>query len=204
MGKFFVVVGTTGVGKTTLTSLLCQATGFSAGLEQHEERPYQKIFLTERKYAIHNQMDYLLFRIEQEIAIRGSGTHGILDGGLEMDFFGFTRLFHAHGWLSDADHELCRKIYHLARTYLPPPDGIIYISASPQVTRKRLEMRQRINIADADDSAVLDEYIVDWLSAIDNRNIMKVDSTNLEPSYKQVLPELVSFIYERVNIEGKG
>ena len=95
MGKLIVVVGSTGVGKTTLVRALCKQGLFVTGLEEHNEQPFQRILKTDARYALANQLDYLLLRAEQERHLRQSPQTGLMDGGLEMDFHGFTRLFHA-------------------------------------------------------------------------------------------------------------
>jgi len=59
MGQLIIVVGNTGVGKTTLTHQLCQQGGFVGGLEQQGEHPFQQRFATDlTQYALPNQVDY--------------------------------------------------------------------------------------------------------------------------------------------------
>lgn len=192
MGKLIVVVGSTGVGKTTLTRLLCQETGYSSGLEDHAGRPFQALFKSDFRYALPNQLDYLLFRMEQEAVIRAADQHGILDGGLEMDFYGFTRLFHARGWLSNEDYDLCNQLYTLARSLLPPPECIIHLTAPARVISGRLADRERINIASTEDSTRLDRFLMDWLSTVDPACILEVDTSQVDPSYHNIIPGLVN------------
>ena len=63
------------------------------------ERPFQALFKQDARYALANQLDYLLFRAEQEKELSASHKIGLVDGGLDLDFHGFTRLFHARGLL---------------------------------------------------------------------------------------------------------
>ena len=70
-----------------------------------------------------------------------------MDGGLDLDFHGFTRLFHAHGWLSDLDFDLCRRFHTLIRTLLPSPDLIVVLNADEKIISERLASLNRINIA---------------------------------------------------------
>ena len=166
MGKLIVVVGSTGVGKTTLTHALCREAGFTPGLEGHADRPFQARFKADHRFALANQVDYLLLRLEQEKAIRSEAQTGVLDGGLEMDFHGFTRLFHARGWLTGDEFDLCLRFYTLARNLLPPPDLVLHLTAPPEVIARRLAQRDRINIASAGDISLLDAFLAEWLSTV--------------------------------------
>src|SRR5512143_1503179 len=107
MGRLIVIVGPSGVGKTTLTNALAKAYPFQTAYEEHKERPFQSLFKQDKRYALANQMDYLLYRAEQERTLRASPQTGLVDGGLDLDFHGFTRLFHARGWLTGAEFDVC-------------------------------------------------------------------------------------------------
>jgi len=94
MGKIVAVVGNTGAGKTTLVRALCRMGKFNFGLEQHTERPFQQMFKNDPRYALANQLDYMLLRAKQEQEFRSMEGIALVDGGLDLDFYGFTRLFH--------------------------------------------------------------------------------------------------------------
>ena len=94
MGKLITIVGNSGVGKTTLAAELCRRASFAVGLEQHTERPFQALMAADpRRYALANQVDYLLLRAEQERAIRARPEPGLVDGGLDLDFYGLLACF---------------------------------------------------------------------------------------------------------------
>ena len=112
MGKLAVVVGNTGVGKTTLVEALCRQSDFVCATEDHEGRPFQELFTQDhQKYALANQLDYLLRRANQEKDIRQGEYPGIQDGGLDQDFHVFTRLFYQKGYLTESEFGICQRQY---------------------------------------------------------------------------------------------
>jgi len=153
MNKLITIVGASGVGKTALVQALGRTGKFVTAYEQHAGRPFQALFKQDRRYAVPNQVDYLLLRAGQEQELRSSppgGPVGLMDGGLDLDFHGFTRLFHARGLLTDAEYDLVRRLYEFIRTALPFPDLIVYLCADQTTVAKRLSKRERINIASAE------------------------------------------------------
>jgi deoxyadenosine/deoxycytidine kinase len=191
MNKLIVIVGPSGVGKTSLTKALASGGGFKAALEDHRERPFQLLFKQDPKYALANQLDYLLFRAEQEKGLRQVGETALMDGGLEQDFHGFTRLFHARGMLTNGEFELCRRLYALTRGLLPPPDLIIALSAHPRIIRKRLAARSRINIATGEDILLLNNFLNEWLDSIDVDRILRLDVSTEKQDYAQSIPTIM-------------
>jgi deoxyadenosine/deoxycytidine kinase len=175
MGRLIAVVGASGVGKTSLVQALTKTGSFTVAYEKHAERPFQALFKQDARYALANQLDYLLFRAEQEKELRASPEIGLVDGGLDLDFHGFTRLFCARGLLSGPEFDLCRRFYELLRHLLPQPELIIHLTAGDSIIRQRLASRERINIASAEDTLLFNSFLEEWLKTISPLKLLKLD-----------------------------
>jgi deoxyadenosine/deoxycytidine kinase len=185
MNKLISVIGTSGVGKTSLVQALARTGKFTIAYEQHAERPFQNLFKQDARYALANQIDYLLLRAEQEATLRASRQIGLMDGGLDLDFHGFTRLFHHRRLLTDSEHDLCRRVYSFVRATLPRPDLIVRLVADEITVADRLSTRERVNIASAEDTALFNSFLDEWIADIPSDHVLELDVSNETLDYKQ-------------------
>jgi deoxyadenosine/deoxycytidine kinase len=194
MSKLIAIIGASGVGKTALVSALAKAYDFDTAYEQHTERPFQSLFKKDARYALANQIDYFLLRAEQEKRLRVSPLLGLIDGGLDLDFYGFTRLFHKRGLLTDPEFDLCRRVYEFIRERLPRPELIIRLYADEIMVANRLSTRDRINIANPEDTILFNSFLDQWLASIPSDQILVLDVSNETLGYEQS----VSIIFDRI------
>ena len=196
MGKLIAVVGNTGVGKTTFVRHLCEAAKFSPWFEKNDERPFQERFsLDKQKYALVNQIDFLIFKAEQEISIRKGSVPGVQDGGLDQDFFVFTRLFHRKGYLKGDEYALCDRTYAVIRERLPPPDLIIWLRAPLEVIAERFNQRGRgLSIAGIEDMEIMEALLEDWLGGNGKSPLFVIDSEAEDRKYAKVIPKVIDLI----------
>ena len=187
MGKLISIIGVSGVGKTALVRALSQAHPFVTAYEQHAERPFQALFKQDKKYALANQLDYFLLRAEQERELRASPLPGLMDGGLDLDFHGFTRLFLSRNLLTEPEFDLCRRVYNLIRATLPAPELIVRLIADEITVADRLSRRDRINIANADDTARFDSFLDEWLVSAPIGQVLTVNVTNEDLKYSHTV-----------------
>jgi len=185
MNKLIAVVGASGVGKTSLVQALARAHPFVTAYEQHAERPFQTLFKNDSRYAFANQIDYLMLRAEQEKALRASEQTGLTDGGLDLDFHGFTRLFHSRGLLTDPEFDLCRRVYNFVRATIPRPEPIVHLQADKLTVASTLSTRNRINIATTEDIALFNSFVEEWLTGVPSENLLQLDVSNEDIDYSK-------------------
>ncbi|HSM71734.1 MAG TPA: deoxynucleoside kinase [Anaerolineales bacterium] len=178
MSKLITVIGSSGAGKTSLVNALSKTGLFTTAFEQHIERPFQAMAKQDVRYIFANQMDYLILRAEQEKELRASPKIGLMDGGLDLDFHGFTRLFLSRNLLSRNEFDLCRRFYLLARELLPGPELIVRLKTVEETVVGRLSRRERINIASAEDTGLFESYLDEWLASVSSNRILQLDVSN--------------------------
>ena len=177
MGKLISVVGNSGAGKTTLVRRLCTMIPLQPALEEHGERPFQQLFADDlTRYGLANQVDYLLLRAEQERAARTAQGTAVVDGGLDLDFHGFAKLFWHKGYLSDAEYALCERLYTTLRACLPPPELVIYLVTPVALAERRyLERSRPLEITRREDLPLLHSLVDTWVATLPSERVLYVD-----------------------------
>ncbi len=145
MGKIISVVGNLGAGKTTLTRLICEKGLYTPYSERPEERPFHMRYGKDQsRWALANQIDFFLFRCEQEAVVRQTNGIAVFDGGFDQDFHVFTRHVLNRGYLNQDEFNVCERFYHLTRKFLPPPDLIIRVIVDIPTLLHRRSFRARM------------------------------------------------------------
>jgi deoxyadenosine/deoxycytidine kinase len=197
MSHLVTIAGNTGSGKTTLAKHLCQRTGWVPCWEQPTQRPFQREFSQDpARWGLANQVDFQLFRAEQEMEIRTGPQVGVMDGGLDQDYHVFTRLFHRAGKLGDREFEVCRRMYGLLRQLLPPPEVIVRVVASEELLLARREARGRSSdelIVPREELTVMEALLDDWLENTDVP-VLAFDAESAPGSVDRLISQIIDVL----------
>ena len=182
MGKIISVVGNLGSGKTKLTQLICDQGSYIPYWERPEERPFHREYgKDQQRWALANQIDFFLFRCEQEAKARRSDDIAVFDGGFDQDFHVFTRYILNRGFLNQDEFNVCKRFYHLAREFLPPPDLIIRIMVDIPTLLQRRSLRGR----KTDNHLFDSQELTDFGQLIDQLFEYETSSPVLQFSFEQ-------------------
>jgi deoxyguanosine kinase len=156
--NFYIAIeGVIGVGKTTLTQAMAEATDARSILEPVEENPFLEAFYKDRRrFAFQTQLFFLFSRYRQMMALR---QRDLFQNAVVCDYlFQKDRIFAGIN-LSDDEMVLYDQILPLLERDLPRPDKVVYLRADLPVILKRIEKRGRSfeRGIDPDYLAVLDE-----------------------------------------------
>jgi len=142
-----------------------------------------------------NQLDYLLLRAEQELQMRRNSQTGVLDGGLEQDFYIYTNLFYRKGYLSDVEYSLCERQYQFYRQVLPSPDLTVWLQAPIAIICERFTARQRnLQITRLADLELVEQLLQAWMSESPPFPLVTIDVSAEDPSYQKAIQVILSIL----------
>jgi deoxyadenosine/deoxycytidine kinase len=142
--RYITVAGNIGVGKSTLVRLLCERLGCTAFYEPEAENPYLADFYRDMPaWGFHSQIFFLATRLQIHRAILRCPDSVIQDRSVYEDAEIFAANLSRRGGINARDYATYRALYQGVAEFLPPPDLVIYLQASPETLRARIAQRNR-------------------------------------------------------------
>lgn len=142
--KFIAVAGNIGAGKSTLVGLLSHRLGWEPFYEAVAENPYLADFYADmHQWSFHSQVFFLSNRLRSHRQLVDHPTSVVQDRSVYEDAEVFACNLYHQGYLSQRDYRSYRDLYEALLAFLPPPDLVLYLRASPDTLRRRITQRGR-------------------------------------------------------------
>ncbi len=145
MKTFIAVAGNVGVGKSTLTKLLHDYTGWEPYYEAVDTNPYLADFYQDmRAWSFQSQVYFLSKRLGHHRQIVERPGTVLQDRTVYEDAEIFAKNLFLQGNMTARDWQSYWELYQTVITILPPPDLVIYLQASVPVLQERIRQRGRV------------------------------------------------------------
>ncbi len=183
MNKFIAVAGNIGVGKSTLTALLCEALGWDAFYEAVDDNPYLADFYQDmRQWSFHSQIFFLSRRLRHHRQLLDRPGIVVQDRTVYEDAEIFAENLYRQGHMAERDYNTYRELYEAMTLFLPPPDLVVYLRASVPTLQKRIRMRGRDfeQEVPAEYLEQLNQLYEEWLERFSLGPVLTVPSDNLD------------------------
>lgn len=180
--RFIAIAGNVGVGKSTLTALLCQRLGWMPFPEAVDDNPYLADFYNDmRRWSFHSQIFFLSRRLRHHRQLLDHPTSVVQDRSVYEDAEIFARNLHNQGHMEARDYRSYRELYEVLTGFLPPPDLVVYLRASVETLLCRIKRRGRDY-----EQEIAPEYLQqlnllyeDWIERFDLCPVLTVPADNL-------------------------
>ena len=139
-GKYIVVEGPIGVGKSSLARKLSNTYGAQLLLEKSEENPFlERFYRAPQQFALPTQLFFLFQRVQQisEMQQLTSSPNGCI-----ADFMMDKDPLFAELNLDSDEYRLYQQVYQNLSFNNPVPDLVIYLQAPVQVLLERINRRR--------------------------------------------------------------
>jgi len=184
MTKYFITVaGNIGVGKSTLTGLLCQKLGWQSVFEAVEENPYLADFYTDmNRWSFQSQAFFLSRRLRQHHNLLQSTESVIQDRSIYEDAEIFAKNLYQRGFMSRRDWNTYMELYTILSQLLKPPHFVIYLRASVPTLIRRISQRGRAyeRSISPDYLGQLNELYDEWAAGFRLCPVLTVETDNLD------------------------
>ncbi|MFH1452548.1 MAG: deoxynucleoside kinase [Armatimonadota bacterium] len=180
---FIVVSGPIGVGKSTVTRIFSQITGFDALFENFQGNPYlEKFYANPAEFAFKTQAFFLWDRFNKHYQTVMSKRNVVADRSIYEDAI-FAKVLNLRGEMTDDEYfRTYLPHFKILTNILPPPDLMIYLRASLDTLLYRIRKRSRDMEKDipVDYMRTLSENYEQWIDEYPHKKlIVETDDIDL-------------------------
>ncbi len=166
--KHVAVAGNIGAGKTTLTEQLSKHYKWIPHFEDVDHNPYLNDFYEDMpRWSFQLQIYFLKSRLKQLLEIHKGTETVIQDRTIYEDAHIFAPNLHDMGLMSKRDFENYFSFFETLKTFVKPPDLLVYIKCTVptlvgQIQKRGREYEENIRL---DYLKKLNEYYNRWIES---------------------------------------
>ena len=180
---FIGIAGNIGVGKTTFAKTVSKKLNLSVCYESVDDNPYLADFYNDmNRWSFNLQIYFLQHRFRDHIQISKNKSGIIQDRTIYEDVSIFAYNLYEMKIMEKRDWETYKNLFDNMTRFLKKPDLIIYLKASTDTLISRIKSRNRNYEKDIDKIYLhrLNIYYKNWVSNIENFNILEIDTNNFD------------------------
>ena len=141
---YMVIAGNIGVGKTTMTKVICDHFEWYEFYENFGDNPYLEDFYANMsKWAFQSQIFFLKERIKEHNSITKIKRPCVQDRSIYEDAEIFARNLYERGIMAERDFDVYSDLYAGVSNFLRKPDLFVYLRASAWTLLSRIRKRGR-------------------------------------------------------------
>ena len=183
MKRFVAIAGNIGVGKSTLTALLSERLNWEPFFEAVNDNPYLADFYGDmQRWSFHSQIYFLSRRLRHHWQLLERVNSVVQDRTVYEDAEIFARNLYIQGLMSERDYATYNELYRAVTAILPPPNLVIYLSASVDTLRSRIQQRGRTFERSISDAYLtqLNHLYEDWMEHFSLCPVLTIPADRLD------------------------
>lgn len=181
---YIAIAGNIGVGKTTLTKVLCDHFGWLGFFEKVVENPYlEDFYMNMPAWAFQSQVFFLKERLKDHQRIHSAQQTCVQDRTIFEDAEIFARNLYERNIMPARDYAVYQDLYAAVRGFLRKPDLIVYLRASAWTLISRIRKRGRSYEQNIDKEYLLQLNTLynSWaVEQAQHRKVLIVDTDNYD------------------------
>jgi deoxyadenosine/deoxycytidine kinase len=203
-GTYYIAIaGNIGVGKTTLTNMLCEKLGWQPVFEAFNENPFLADFYEDMpRWGFHSQVFFLSQRLKQHhFLLRRNGSI-VQDRSIYEDAEVFAKSLYLQGTLAENEWQTYFDLYKTIARVIAPPNLVVFLQASIPTLLKRIALRGRdyeLSIS-REYLERLNERYEDWIANFKVCPTLTIETDALDyVQYEEHLDLILQKINERLH-----